>query len=246
MESAKRRVPGALALVTATLLTASGCGGAGGTAVQGTARPSTGTTSASAGAQGGAYGANRLRGALLTRYHSARPAAPASGSTVGALQDRLGLAGSLKTIKTKKRACLTAGPNLTSSKLREVPAAAVTLTDSRHGYTLGEVLFSTGTARMRQMVARRVPASCRRLTARVNGSLMRVALREFRLPHLGHPAHGVAMTVAANHRVSHSLTVMFAAGRYGGTLSLTGGRVSRRFLNNATRSAIQTAHRALR
>ncbi|HEY3683684.1 MAG TPA: hypothetical protein VGL93_11620 [Streptosporangiaceae bacterium] len=248
MELRNRATRGALAVAIAGALTASGCGGSGGTAVQGTARPGASeTTSAAAAtsAKTGAYDANKLRTGLLASYGTARPVAPASAGTVGALQDRLGLSGQLKSIKTRKRACLTAGPNLTARKLRQVPASAVTLTDSKRGYTVGEVLFSTDVASMRELIARRIPPVCRHLTADVSGTKVRVALREIRMPHVARTINGVMMTVLVGRQVQRSLTVMFATRKYGGTVSLSGRRISRATLHRATVAAMRTARRAL-
>jgi hypothetical protein len=248
MELRNRATRGALAVALAGALTASGCGGSGGTAVQGTARPnSSGTPNAAAArsAAAGAYDANKLRGGLLTSYETARPAAPASAGTVGALQDRLGLSNQLKSIKTRKRACLTAGPNLTARKLRQVPASAVTLTEPKRGYTLGEVLFSTDVTSMRALIARRVPPVCRHLTANVSGTKVRVALREIRMPKVARTINGVMMTVLVGRRAQRSLTVMFATRKYGGTISLSGRGVTRAMLHRATVTAIRAARRTL-
>lgn len=233
-----------LAGVTAGLLAATACGGAGGTAVQGTSPPAT-PDSGRREALAGTYDANNLKQGLLTAYRAARPAAPASASTVGALQDHLGLAGQLKSIKTKKPACLTAGPNLTSSRLRPVPASAITLSDARKGYTLGEVLFSADTKSMRGLVARPVPASCRHLTAHVSGRTVRIALRPIRMPQVARTVRGVMMTVVVGKRVQRSLNVMFADQKYGGTVSLSGPRVNRALLRHATVMAMRTARSKL-
>lgn len=232
-----------LPIVTAVVLAASACGGTGGTAVQGTAGPSMSPAAGSGAA--GAYDANRLKKGLLSAYGTARPVAAASAGTVGDLQDRLGLTGQLNSIKTRKHACLTAGPNLTSPGLREVPASAITLIDKRRGYTLGEVLFSADQAAMRKLIARRIPPSCRRLTARVSGTTVHVRLRPIHMPRVSRTINGVMMTVAVGRRVQRSLTVMFATRHYGGTLSLSGHRVNRTLLRHATVAAMRTARRAL-
>lgn len=247
MELRNRATCGALALAVAGTLTVSGCGGSGGTAVQGTARPAASgqRNVAAQSAMAGAYDAGRLRGGLLTAFAAARPVAPASVGTVGELQDRLGLTGQLKSIKTRKRACLTAGPNLTSPKLRQVPASAVTLSDSARGHTLGEVLFSTDVKSMRALIARRIPPSCKHLTARVGATTVRVALREIRMPRVGRTINGVVMSVLVGKRVQRSLSVMFATRKYGGTISLSGRKVTRTMLRRATVDAIHAARRAL-
>lgn len=233
-----------LAAVAAGLLAVSACGGEGGTAVQGTSPPAT-PGAASNAAYAGAYTANRLKGALLTTYGTARPAAAASASTVGDLQDHLGLAGQLKSIKTRKPACLTAGPNLTSPRLRPVPASAVTLTDAKRGYTLGEVLFSADVKSMRGLIARRVPASCRHVTAHVNGKTVRIALKPVRMPKVSRAISGVMMTVKVGNQVQRSLNTMFANRKYGGTVSLSGPRVNKALLRHATVMAMRTAYRKL-
>lgn len=233
-----------LATVTAGILAASACGGAGGTAVQGTSPPATPAANTNA-AHAGTYDANNLKRGLLTTYGTARPAAPASAGTVGALQDQLGLAAQLKSIKTRKRACLTAGPNLTSARLRPVPASAVTLTDAKKGYTLGEVLFSADVNSMRALIARRIPASCRHLTTHVNGRTVRLALRPIRMPQVARTVNGVAMTVVVGKQAQKSLNVMWATRKYGGTVSLSGPRVNRAMLRHATVMAMRTAHRTL-
>lgn len=226
-----------LAVVTAAMLAASACSGPGSTAGHGKGKP--GAT------PGGPYGAARLKGALLATYQQARRAAPASAGTVGALQDQLGLAKQLAEIKTRERACLTAGPNLISPTLRKVPASAVTLTDAHRGYTLGEVLFSTDAKSLRAMVERPIPASCRHLTAKVKSTKVDVAIKPIRMPKARYPASGVVTTVVAGGHTQRSLSMMFATPTYGGTLSLSGKGATPTLIRHATAKAIQAADHAL-
>lgn len=224
-----------LAVVTAAMLAASACGG--GAAAHGKGKPGAGTQSP--------YAASRLKGALLAAYGQARPAAPPSAGTVGALQDRLDLTKQLAAIKTRKRNCLTAGPNLISPKLRTVPASAVTLADARRGYRLGEVLFSTDAKSLRALVERPIPASCRHLTAKVKNATIHVAIKPIGMPKAAYPARGMMTTVVAGGRTQRSMTMMFATPTYGGTLSLSGPRATGALLRQATAQAMRDADHAL-
>lgn len=224
-----------LATVTAAMLAVSACGG--GTAAHGKGKPGAATPSP--------YAASRLKGALLATYEQARRAAPPSAGTVGALQDRLDLSKQLAEIKTRERNCLTAGPNLISPKLRTAPASAVTLTDTRRGYRLGEVLFSTDAKSLRALVDRPVPASCRHLTAKVKSATLNVTIKPIRMPKAAYPARGLVTTVVAGGRAQRSMTMMFATPTYGGTLSLSGPRATGALLRQATTKAIQAADHAL-
>lgn len=208
-------------------------------AAQGTASPSAQQ------AAPGAYGKNKLKSAMITKLGTARPMSSANAGTVGGLQDKLGLREQLKRIKTDKRSCLTAGPNLTAAKLRSVPASSVTLVDKKHGYMIGEVLFSTAPETMRAVLGRRIPKRCRKLTAQVGKKQVQISMRELPAPKVGDSARGMLMTVTSGQQVRNSRTVMFTTAKYGGSVSLTGAHGNQALLNKAVRAAFQTAQRKL-
>lgn len=231
-----RAIGGAAAIGAVALLT--GCGGTAAGSGNDTANPS---AAAAARPSQAAYSSKSLKSATLDRFGRARPVKPASAATVGELQDKLGLAAQLKKIKTAHPECLTAGPNLTAKSLRSVPASAVTLSEPHRRYVVGEVLFSANPRTLDAVMAKKLPRSCRRITATIGKLRVKVAMRAFRAPHIGDRARGMLMTVAAQGRVQHSWTVMFTDGGYGGSVSVTGPASSKKVVYRAAKDAYRAA-----
>lgn len=234
-----RIVGGTLAVGAVAVLT--GCGGAAGSG-GGSAHPS---TAAAAQPSRAAYSSKLLKSATLDRFGRARPVKPASAATVGELQDKLGLAAQLKKIKTAHPECLTAGPNLTAKSLRSMPASAVTLSEPHRRYVVGEVLFSADGHTLAAVMAKKLPRSCRLISATIGTLRVKVAMREFRPPHIGDHARAMLMTVAARGRVQHSWTVMFTAGDYGCSVSVTGPASSKKVVYRAAEDAYRSARTRL-
>ena len=238
----------ALALLGATAV--AGCGGPASTSRASTSRASTSQASAThaagvATATGRAQSltAAQLKGALLTKVGTARPAAPAEAGDYGALPD-------VQTSKQAKhgvtvtpaRCAQATMAGFNSAAFTHAPASVVTFRVGRDG--VSEVLVSATPDVAQSALGNKLPAGCEHYTASVGGKTYHYSVKQSPIAGLGNQARALNVKAAGYSQVN-VWSVVYRADGFVGAVTIVGPDASQASAKKLASQAYAYARQSL-
>ncbi|MGD0560472.1 MAG: hypothetical protein ABSA93_36585 [Streptosporangiaceae bacterium] len=168
-----------LLALPAAVLALAGCGSS-----SPQSQPAAGTTAAATAVPAGmvttsvgAYTANELREALLTRINGVAPAIAAEAGQYGSLPEVKATKGSMKDVVVSPASCEAATlTGFNSTTFAHTPAAVTTFRVGSNG--VSEVLMSPSSSAATAALGRAVPAGCAHYHATVNGKTFSYEVKE--------------------------------------------------------------------
>jgi hypothetical protein len=238
----------ALALLGATAV--AGCGGPASTSRASTSQASTSQASAThaagvATATGRAQSltAARLKGALLTKVGTARPAAPAEAGDYGALPD-------VQTSKQTKhgvtvtpaRCARATVAGFNSAAFTHAPASVVTFRVGRDG--VSEVLVSATPDVAQSALGNKLPAGCEHYTASAGGKTYHYSVKQSPIAGLGNQARALNVKAAGYSQVN-VWSVVYRADGFVGAVTIVGPDASQASAKKLASQAYAYARQSL-
>jgi hypothetical protein len=206
----------ALALLGATAV--AGCGGSASSTSQASA------THAAAGATATGHvqslSAVQLKGALLTKVGTARPAAPAEAGDYGALPDVQTSKQTMHGVKVTPARCAQATvTGFNSAAFTHAPASVVTFRVGRDG--VSEVLVSATPDVAHSALGNKLPAGCEHYTASVGGKTFHYSVKQSPVAGLGNEARALNVKAAGYSQVN-VWSVVYRADGFVGAVTIVG------------------------
>ena len=237
----------ALALLGATAV--AGCGGPASTSRASTSRASTSRASAThaagvATATGHAQSltAAQLKGALLTKVGTARPAAPAEAGDYGALPDVRTSKQTMHGVKVTPARCAQATvTGFNSAAFTHAPASVVTFRVGRDG--VSEVLVSATPDVAHSALGNKLPA-CEHYTASVGSKTFRYSVKQSPIAGLGNEARALNVKAAGYSQVNVS-SVVYRADGFVGAVTIVGPDASQASAKKLASQAYAYARQSL-
>ena len=222
----------ALALLGATAV--AGCGGSASTS-QASATHAAGRAQSLTAAQ--------LKGALLTKVGTARPAAPAEAGDYGALPD-------VQTSKqtrhgvtvTPARCAQATVAGFNSAAFTHAPASVVTFRVGRDG--VSEVLVSATPDVAQSALGNKLPAGCEHYTASVGGKTYHYSVKQSPIAGLGNEARALNVKAAGYSQVN-VWSVVYRADGFVGAVTIVGPDASQASAKKLASQAYAYARQSL-
>src|SRR5690242_14378192 len=239
----------ALALLGATAV--AGCGGPGSTSGASTSSASStgqaGPTHAAgvATATGPARSltAAQLKGALLTKVGTARPAAPAEAGDYGALPDVQTSKQTMHGVKVTPARCAQATvAGFNSAAFTHAHASVVTFRVGCDG--VSGVLVSTTPDVAHSALGNKLPAGCEHYTASVGGKTFHYSVKQSPIAGLGNEARALNVKAAGYSQVN-VWSVVYRADGFVGAVTIVGPDATAASAKKLATQAYAFAHQSL-
>jgi hypothetical protein len=225
----------ALALLGATAV--AGCGG------------SASTSQASAAGVATATGhvqrltAAQLKGALLTKVGTARPASPAEAGAYGALPDVQTSKQTMHGVTVTPAKCAQATvTGFNSAAFTHAPASVVTFRVGRDG--VSEVLVSATPDVAHSALGNKLPAGCEHYTASAGGKTFHYSVKQSPIAGLGNEARALNVKTAGYSQVN-VWSVVYRADGLVGAVTIVGPDASRASAKKLASQAYAYARQSL-
>ena len=227
----------ALALLGATAV--AGCGGSASTS-QASATHA-GVATATGRAQ--SLTAAQLKGALLTKVGTARPAAPAEAGDYGALPDVQTSKQTMHSVKVTPARCAQATvAGFNSAAFTHAPASVVTFRVGRDG--VSEVLVSATPDVAQSALGNKLPAGCEHYTASVGGKTYHYSVKQSPIAGLGNEARALNVKAAGYSQVN-VWSVVYRADGFVGAVTVVGPDASQASAKKLASQAYAYARQSL-
>ncbi len=228
----------ALALLAATAV--AGCGGPASTS-RASATHAAGVATATGQAQ--SLTAARLKGALLTKVGTARPAAPAEAGDYGALPDVQTSKQTMHGVKVTPARCAQATmTGFNSAAFTHAPASVVTFRVGRDG--VSEVLVSATPDVAHSALGNKLPAGCEHYTASVGSKTFRYSVKQSPIAGLGNEARALNVKAAGYSQVN-VWSVVYRADGFVGAVTIVGPDASQASAKKLASQAYAYARQSL-
>jgi hypothetical protein len=222
----------ALALLGATAV--AGCGGSASTS-QASATHAAGRAQSLTAAQ--------LKGALLTKVGTARPAAPAEAGDYGALPDVQTSKQTMRSVKVTPARCAQATvAGFNSAAFTHAPASVVTFRVGHDG--VSEVLVSATPDVAQSALGSKLPAGCEHYTASVGGKTYHYSVKQSPIAGLGNEARALNVKAAGYSQVN-VWSVVYRADGFVGAVTVVGPDASQASAKKLASQAYAYAHQSL-
>ena len=234
----------ALALLGATAV--AGCGGPASTSrasstSQASATHAAGVATATGPAQ--SLTAAQLKGALLTKVGTARPAAPAEAGDYGALPDVQTSKQTMHGVKVTPARCAQATvTGFNSAAFTHAPASVVTFRVGRDG--VSEVLVSATPDVAQSALGNKLPAGCEHYTASVGGKTFHYSVKQSPIAGLGNEARALNVKAAGYSQVN-VWSVVYRADGFVGAVTIVGPDASQASAKKLASQAYAYARQSL-
>jgi hypothetical protein len=239
----------ALALLGATAV--AGCGGPASTSRASTSRASSTSPASATHAAGVATAtghvqsltATQLKGALLTKVGTARPAAPAEAGDYGALPDVQTSKQTMHGVKVTPARCAQATvTGFNSAAFTHAPASVVTFRVGRDG--VSEVLVSAKPDVASSALGNKLPAGCQHYTASVGGKTFHYTVKQSPVAGLGQEARALNVKAAGYSQVN-VWSVVYRADGFVGAVTIVGPDASQASAKKLASQAYAYARQSL-
>jgi hypothetical protein len=234
----------ALALLGATAV--AGCGGPASTSRASSTSPASGTHAAGVATATGhvqSLTATQLKGALLTKVGTARPAAPAEAGDYGALPDVQTSKQTMHGVKVTPARCAQATvTGFNSAAFTHAPASVVTFRVGRDG--VSEVLVSATPDVAHSALGNKLPAGCEHYTAAVGGKTFHYSVKQSPVAGLGNEARALNVKAAGYSQVN-VWSVVYRADGFVGAVTIVGPDASQASAKKLASQAYAYARQSL-